>query len=303
MPNWSSVLNEIADTQARDGSPFDRVRRKYLSELHKYTSRNVISYYSGFLSKTRIEGIEINDDDKNGFMFSLHEIDTSLGLDLLLHTPGGDVHTTISIVNYIKSKFGNDVRAIIPQIAMSGGTMIACSCREILMGKQSSLGPIDPQFGFIAAANLLAEVQMARQEIIANPVLANFWNPILSKITPSFITKCDVAIRESQEFLVRALSDNMFSGYSPQQRADLISKANELLGNLQGNSHNTHIHLDECINAGLHIVPLEADNTLQDLVLTIHHCYMHTLSNTSAYKIIENQMGRAHVRLQQGSAS
>jgi hypothetical protein len=303
MPNWSSVLNEIADTQARDGSPFDRVRRKYLSELHKYTNRNVISYYSGFLSKTRIEGIEINDDDKNGFMFSLHEIDTSLGLDLLLHTPGGDVHATISIVNYIKSKFGNDIRAIIPQIAMSGGTMIACSCKEILMGKQSSLGPIDPQFGFIAAANLLAEVQMARQEIIANPVLAQFWNPILSKITPSFITKCDVAIRESQEFLVRALSDNMFSIYTTQQRAKLIAKANELLGNLQGNSHNTHIHLDECINAGLHIVPLEDDNTLQDLVLTIHHCYMHTLSNTSAYKIIENQLGRAHVRLQQGSSS
>ncbi len=303
MPNWSSVLNEIADTQARDGSPFDRVRRKYLSGLHKYTNRNVISYYSGFLSKTRIEGIEINDDDKNGFMFSLHEIDTSLGLDLSLHTPGGDVHATISIVNYIKSKFGNDIRAIIPQIAMSGGTMIACSCKEILMGKQSSLGPIDPQFGFIAAANLLAEVQMARQEIIANPVLAQFWNPILSKITPSFITKCDVAIRESQEFLVRALSDNMFSIYTAQQRAKLIAKANELLGNLQGNSHNTHIHLDECTNAGLHIVPLEDDNTLQDLVLTIHHCYMHTLSNTNAYNIIENQLGRAHVRLQQGSSS
>ena len=41
--------------------------------------------------------------------------------------------------------FGEDIRAIIPQTSMSGGTMIACSCKEILMGKHSSLGPVDPQ--------------------------------------------------------------------------------------------------------------------------------------------------------------
>ncbi len=299
MPNWSSVLNEISDTQTRDGTPFDRVRRKYLNELHRYTDRNIISYYSGFLSKTRIEGTEINDDDKNGFMFSIHEMDTRKGLDLILHTPGGDVHATISIVEYIKSKFGNDVRAIIPQIAMSGGTMIACSCQSIIMGKQSSLGPIDPQFGFIAAANLLAEVQTARQDILANPTLAHFWNPILSRITPSFITKCEIAIRESQDFLTRALTENMFAGYAAADRDLVVNRVNQLFGNLQGNSHNTHIHLDQCIDAGLNIIRLEDDNTLQDLVLTIHHCYMHTLSNTNAYKIVENQIGRAQVRLQQ----
>ena len=42
------------------------------------------------------------------------------------------------------------MRAFIPQISMSAGTMIAMSCREIIMGEQSSLGPIDPQMGGIA---------------------------------------------------------------------------------------------------------------------------------------------------------
>ena len=36
----------------------------------------------------------------------------------------------------------------------------------------------------------------------------------------------------------------------------------------------------------------------QDLVLTVHHCYMHTLGNSAAYKIIENHKGKAIVKQQ-----
>lgn len=57
----------------------------------------------------------------------------------------GDLAATESIVDYLKQMNGNDVRAIIPQISMSAGTMIALSCSEIIMGKQSYLRPIDPQ--------------------------------------------------------------------------------------------------------------------------------------------------------------
>ena len=49
---------------------------------------------------------------------------------------------------------------------------------------------------------------------------------------------------------------------------------------------------------GLNVIALEDDPSLQDLVLTIHHCYMHTLANTGAFKIIENQDGKAMVRQQ-----
>jgi len=32
--------------------------------------------------------------------------------------------------------FADNIRAVIPQLAMSAGTMIACACKEIVMGKQ-----------------------------------------------------------------------------------------------------------------------------------------------------------------------
>lgn len=86
----------------------------------------------------------------NAFMTNVYRLDRSKGLDLILHTPGGDLAATESIVNYLQSAFDGNVRAIIPQISMSAGTLIAMSCREILMGRESSLGPIDPQLGGIS---------------------------------------------------------------------------------------------------------------------------------------------------------
>jgi ATP-dependent protease ClpP protease subunit len=300
MPNWESVLKEISTVQATDHeSAHDKVRLRYLKKISKLTRRNTIAYYSGFLSKPRLEGTEINDEDKNGFMLCIHELDRSKGVDLILHTPGGDGQATVSLVGYLRSMFGSNIRALIPQIAMSAGTMLACSCREIVMGKQSSLGPVDPQFGVIAAANLLAEVKQARQEILANPNSALFWNPILSKITPSFLQRCEVALKESNAFISQTLAENMFSGASEGERRTKIESISSLLANNDGKAHNTHLDYKQCADAGLKVVKLEDDSALQDLLLTVHHCYMHSLSNTPAFKIIENQMGRRTVKLQQ----
>ena len=61
-------------------------------------------------------------------------------------------------------------------------------------------------------------------------------------------------------------------------------------------SHARHIHINECKNLGLVVTELEKDQKLQDLVLTVHHAFMHSLMNTRAHKIIENHNGRALVK-------
>ncbi|MGH8015881.1 MAG: SDH family Clp fold serine proteinase, partial [Candidatus Zixiibacteriota bacterium] len=53
-----------------------------------------------------------------------------------------------------------------------------------------------------------------------------------------------------------------------------------------------------CRRIGLKVDKIEDSNELQDAILTVHHCYMHTLMNTAAYKIIENQNGVAFVKIQ-----
>jgi hypothetical protein len=89
MPNWNSVLKEIAETKpAGSASPHDLVRRKYMAKLHDKTNRNIIAYYSGFLQKPKIEGAEINDEDKNGFMLCIHKLERDKGLDLIFAHAG-----------------------------------------------------------------------------------------------------------------------------------------------------------------------------------------------------------------------
>lgn len=47
----------------------------------------------------------------------------------------------------------------------------------------------------------------------------------------------------------------------------------------------------------MHELEDKNDKLLQDLVLTVHHCYMYSLSNTLAFKIIENHMGIRYVKI------
>lgn len=127
-------------------------------------------YYSGWLQKQGISGLGINDNDKNGFMTTIHDLDRSKGLDLILHTPGGESAATESLVDYLRKMFGTDIRAIVPQLALSAGTMIACSCKSIVMGKQSSLGPIDPQLSGIPAHGIIEEFKQALEECKGNQI-------------------------------------------------------------------------------------------------------------------------------------
>src|SRR3546814_450076 len=97
MPNWNDVLKEL---QGNTRSPHDDYRRTYLQKLTEITGRNALVYYSGWLQKPNVQGgdFAINDADKTGFMTCARGVDRSRGLDLLLHTPGGDVAATESII-------------------------------------------------------------------------------------------------------------------------------------------------------------------------------------------------------------
>ncbi len=155
MGSVTEILHEIQSLAAGgDKASCDTVRRKYLAQLSAHTGRNTIAYYSGFLAKPEIDS-EITDEDKHGFMGAIHGLERAKGLDLLIHTPGGNIAATQSLVDYLHRMFGTDIRAIVPQIAMSAGTMLACSCKEIVMGNHSNLGPIDPHLRGIPARGVI----------------------------------------------------------------------------------------------------------------------------------------------------
>ncbi|MBV8128526.1 MAG: hypothetical protein JO114_12850 [Planctomycetaceae bacterium] len=60
-------------------------------------------------------------------------------------------------------------------------------------------------------------------------------------------------------------------------------------------AHSRHLHKEQCKEMGLDVVDLETDQELQDLVLTVHHAFMHTFAHSPAIKIVENHLGIATV--------
>lgn len=305
MPNWNELISElnaeakIPSTDKIPTSPFDRIRRKYLSKLRDTTKRNVLAYYSGWLQKSGQPGLPptslaINDNDMNGFMACLHRMNKDEGLDLILHTPGGDLAAVEAIITYLKKHFNGNMRAIVPQLAMSGGTMMSLACKEILMGKHSSLGPVDPQFNGIPAQGIIEEFGTALTDVQKNQSAALVWQPIIQKYSPALVGSCQKAIALAETLAIGYLASGMFAGHKdPDSDA---RKAVQFFNN-HGRTlmHARHIDAKEALAQGLKIVALEDDNTLQDIVLTIHHAFCHTFSSTGAVKIIENHMGIAMV--------
>jgi ATP-dependent protease ClpP protease subunit len=308
MADWNEIFREIQQTitshnqeaqiaTMHANGALDTIRRKYLYELFHKNGRNVIAYYSGWLSKPEVAQTEINDEDKNGFMMAVHGMDRKKGLNLILHTPGGSISATESIVDYLHRMFGDDIIAIVPQIAMSAGTMIACSCRKILMGRHSNLGPIDPHLRGWPAYGVREEFNRAIKEIKADPAKLAVWQPIIAQYRPTFLGQCENAIKWSDTFVRSQLESVMFKD-DPKAKQKAKKIVDRLSDYRRNKSHERHIHFDECKAIGLEVELMEENQEYQNAVLSVHHCFMHTLMNTNAFKIIESHKGSTFVKQQ-----
>lgn len=294
MPTWSVILNEAKRIgAAHPNAGIDYVvnqKKAFLSRLSEKTGRNVILYFSSFLQKQPSNEASINDLDINAFMENIHGLDKKRGLDLILHTPGGDLTATEQIIKYLKSCFHGDMRAIIPQMAMSAGSMIAVSCKSVIMGKQSSLGPFDPQLNGVPCQSALREFYKAVEDVSQNPASLGLWQAILSKLNPTFLTLCAQADKLADELTEQILEDKEIDPEIKQRIKNTFAK------NEESKTHSRHFDRDKCKEAGLEVINLEEDNELQDIVLSIHHCCMILAEQTQVVKIVENNIGGCYIR-------
>jgi hypothetical protein len=183
--------------------------------------------------------------------------------------------------------------------------MVACAGDEIVMGKHSALGPIDPQFivtspqGTMAlpAQAILDQFDMAKEDC-RDPGLLGAWAPILPLYGPSLLVQCYNALELAEELASEWLQRWMFAGDARGKRK-ATTIARRLADHSRFKSHGRPIHRDAAKEMGLKIVDLEADQRLQDLVLSVFHASTHTFSHTAGVKIIENHQGRAFIKMQQ----
>jgi hypothetical protein len=299
LPTWGEILKELNETPTPAGTPdWDGVRRKYISDLAKRTGRSTIIYATDFLTgRAPPDQVTINLLDMQAMMEVLKGL-PGPNLDLILHTPGGQPEALESLVRYLRTRFDH-IRAFVPLAAMSAGTMWALACDEIVMGEHSQLGPIDPQFALAfgeqirlaPAQAVLDQFELAKTEV-RDPANLAAWITVLRSYGPSLLQECKQAQQLSESLVSQWMANYMF-----KSEADRVTKAAAVARAFADYrtlySHGRPISRDQAsAMAVTAITNLEADNKLQDAVLSVHHATMHTLAGSGAVKIVENNLPR-----------
>jgi len=227
MANRNDIFNQI---QNYKGTGQDIIRKDFLKSLADYTKRDTIVYAAAFTrGRPGIPPsiLSINLDDMQGYMSCLNGLHGK-ELDLILHSPGGSLEAAEQVVQYLRSKYAN-IRAIIPQNAMSAATMIACACDEIIMGRESAIGPIDPQMSVpgpnnsvlsIPAHAILEDFKTAKTEVAANPNLAPIWVPKIMAIPVGYLNLCQQTIDLSKSKVELWLDTYMFKSGKKTWKTD-----------------------------------------------------------------------------------
>ena len=222
-------------------------------------------------------------------------------LDLILHSPGGSPEAAEAIVSYLRSRFSH-IRVIVPQLAMSAATMIACAADEIVLGKHSFLGPTDPQILLatplgvrsVPAQTVLDQFDQAKKEC-SDPAKLSAWLPMLAQYGPDLLVQCETALEMSKTLVKSWLETYMFKDMD-DRRMMAKSVSAWLADHKRFKSHSRHVRREELESQHLSIRRLEEDEMSQDLNLSVFHATTHTFAGTPAVKIVESHTGRAFIK-------
>ena len=303
MSSWNSILEEIVGLNRPDA--FDIVRREKMKAVQEVTGRPLIVYATDFITpspfKAQAAGnlMSISLADKDGFDEVTRNLPKDSKIDILLHSPGGSAEATESIVALLRDRFSH-IRFIIPNVAKSAATMLAMSGEQLVMDDRSELGPTDPQMIFTQEGRVIVapaqaikdQFKAAQDEINADPKKLPSWVPILGWYGPALLAQCDNQLALAEELVSKWLERYMFAG-DPQAKEKAERIAEYLADHNNFRSHARRVGIADLQALGANILDMRTEPVLHDAIRDLYTAISLTLSNTGAYKIVENSNGEA----------
>lgn len=164
-------------------------------------------------------------------------------LTVILNTPGGSAETVEKMVNVIRFHY-NEVYFVVPDYAMSAGTIFCMSGDKIFMDYSSSLGPIDPQVfngkNWVPALGYLDKVEQLIEKS-ANNELTEAEFLILQKIDLAELRSYEMARDLTVSLLKQWLVGYKFKNWdthssngnpvTPEEKQERAEEIARLLGN------------------------------------------------------------------------
>lgn len=306
MASWNELTDEFNKLPQGKTPPEIAARIAWLTgELNSAlkavsklrSDRNVILYGSAFLQKPALPSYfnAITAEDLNALMSVIHGMDWDRRLTVILHTPGGDTNATETVVSYLRTKF-EFIEVIVPALAMSAGTMISLSADQIVMGRQSQLGPIDPFLSLpngasISANAVTAQFKRAKDDVLNDTATAHVWAPILQSLGPALLQDAQNGLDYAQTMVARWLLRGMFKDMKKRDGEKLANAVAAHFNNATHKSHGRRIDRDEARAQGVVVEDLEDSQELQEAVLTVYHLMTLVFLTTSVTKVFWSDAG------------
>lgn len=221
--------------------------RRAISEIESIRKKPLLCYMSNVVNANIKAPISIDNNDDLPFAEMISSIPEEVDeIDILLVTPGGSGQQVAKFVDRLRPRF-KKVSFILPNIAMSAGTIFAMSGDELIMDSRAYIGPIDPQIPnkdghFIPAQAILTLIDDIQKR--GEQLLKNGKNPpwsdlqILRQIDGKEIGNAINASNYSVELVENFLYDYKFGAWNehsdqrpvtPQEKRDRAKQIAELL--------------------------------------------------------------------------
>jgi len=264
------------------------LRKKTILRIERITGRPLLCY----VTKTQglLPGIPAYVDhfDLIGFGDLIHSIPTP-SVDIFIISNGGSAETAERIVRLIRSAF-NEVRFIVPHNAYSAATLMCFSGDELLMDRQGTLGPIDPQINGVPARAIIRAFEQVEERLKKEgPQALTAYMPLLAKYDLHLLEICKSAQEMSKELAKEWLSTYMLRcGEEEPHLAEVV----EFFSSYDTHkSHGRSIDRERARELGLPVVYPESIEGLGDLIRSLHNQFEFFFDQTAFYKLFENAHG------------
>jgi len=146
---------------------------------------------------------------------------------VILDTPGGVVEVVERMVSVLRSVY-DEVTVIVPDRAMSAGTILALSADRIMMDHLSCLGPIDPQIErdgkLVPALSYLNQFERLNEKA-QDGQLTTAEYALLNKLDLGELYQFDQARELSIDLLIRWLTQYKFKNWAATEtRGEAVSE-------------------------------------------------------------------------------
>lgn len=217
---------------------------------------------------------QINRNDVIGFVDLLHNVPQGSSVDLLLHTPGGNIDAAEKIGLLIRKRVGpsGKLRVIVPDFVKSAGTLLALAADRIIMGDTSELGTIDPQVWLpgetgpasYSAKSYLDAFKLHSEGLKKDPN-DRVAEIMLGKLDPVMVRKFERMTKRSETIAVELLRRGMIPDEPTAKKI-----AEELINTQKWHSHGQVISHELAIGIGLTVDHLPASDPLWELIWALY---------------------------------